>query len=547
MKFTFFIFVVLFNLMLDAQIVVINSYFNATDQKDEWVELVVVKDSVDMRNWTIRDNTTTQTNWQTAVTFSNIDFWRNMRRGTVIVIYSRIANTSAVNYTIDSNKNDGYLELTLQTSTLFNGGSFGTAPAYGGATMDIGASGDVIQLRDAGSNHIHAIGHRATVGSDWTALSTPKMNHATSVSSGEVVMVCPGRSLSQFNGVSGTLITAASSTQITRGLPNTCTSSSVANTIFIDSLRQPDFTTQTVSPTVTNFTEVSFSWVKASSPILKDTLTRYLVLRNTSNVFTHPNNGTTYAAGGTLGSALILDIKKHIDSTSITDNTVMIDSTYFYRVYAYKYLTDNINGNTFHQSRGAAYDTARYVSVMTPVILTIEDNNAVSLSENCDGFGSLTLHSSLPLPRGLSTVYLDNSVISKDDYYLNYISDVQLEIIFLKKGVLDRNTSITLILKSEQLGSNHSLSISGNFQKCQSESLSAFYPNPAQSILWFNRGHISERKKVEIFDLSNKLQLSRTFLNTLEGVDISFLKPGLYTIIISEMGNLRIDKLIVLE
>jgi len=197
------------------------------------VELVVVGDNVDMRNWSIRDNNITQTNWQTEVNFSNISFWNNLRRGTVIVLYNRIINPVGTLYNIDSNKNDGYIQLTLQTIGLFNGGAFGTAPAWGGSTMEIAGLGDLIQLRDASGTHIHAIGHRSTAGADFTSIIGSKMNHSAASANGMSTFACPSRRLADFNGPSG-IAFASMNTSFTRGLPNTC-SAAGQNKIFFDS------------------------------------------------------------------------------------------------------------------------------------------------------------------------------------------------------------------------------------------------------------------------------------------------------------------------
>ena len=63
---------------LFSQQVVVNGYFNAADPRDEWIELLVITDNTDMRNWTLRDNNSSQTSWQTEITFQNIAFWNNM-------------------------------------------------------------------------------------------------------------------------------------------------------------------------------------------------------------------------------------------------------------------------------------------------------------------------------------------------------------------------------------------------------------------------------------------------------------------------------------
>ncbi|MBK7212657.1 MAG: hypothetical protein IPH88_05035 [Bacteroidales bacterium] len=76
---------------------------------------------------------------------------------------------------MDVNKTDGYVEVNAQDAAYFTGGNFLPAP---GTTLNI-ASGDILQIRNNNLNtHIHALGHKATVGTDFTAL--PSQNYAFS-------------------------------------------------------------------------------------------------------------------------------------------------------------------------------------------------------------------------------------------------------------------------------------------------------------------------------------------------------------------------------
>ena len=146
-----------------AQSVVVNGYFNAADPRNEWIELLVITDNTDMRNWTLRDNNSSQTSWQTAITFRNIAFWNNMRAGTIIMVWNRVINSSSVSHaTIDVNKADGYVELSAQDATYFTGGSFGSSPTWAGNTLNIAGSGEIIELRNSSGTHVHCMGHLST-------------------------------------------------------------------------------------------------------------------------------------------------------------------------------------------------------------------------------------------------------------------------------------------------------------------------------------------------------------------------------------------------
>src|SRR5437867_10484431 len=83
--------IVLFALMaivtsgVQAQQVVINELFNSSLTTDEWVELLVVQDNLDLRNWTIRDFTSTG-NPGATLTFTTNTLWSSVAKGTIIVI-----------------------------------------------------------------------------------------------------------------------------------------------------------------------------------------------------------------------------------------------------------------------------------------------------------------------------------------------------------------------------------------------------------------------------------------------------------------------------
>lgn len=343
----------------------INGYINFSDFRDEWTELIVTGDNVDMRNWTIRDNNGSQTSWQTPVRFNNIAFWQHMRRGTVIMLWHRQLSSLGVAHPTDADASDGYIELDLQNTAYFNGGDFST-----NNTMNLNATSDMVQIRNAGNVHIHVLGHGTTPGSNWTALPSPKLNHANSTANGDAIYVCPGSVLSEYDGPSGTTLTSRNNTTITFGLPNTCLASIGGNRTFWRALRQPDMTAQTVFPSsVIPGTpgSITFNWTAATDPYPADNTIGYLILRNTVNSFpTVPFDGTSYTIGSVLGGATVVGQINNSAITSFTDNSVMNGNSYYYRVYAFRYGIDNFNGNSYDNARGRAYNETNFVFVDWP-------------------------------------------------------------------------------------------------------------------------------------------------------------------------------------
>ena len=173
-----------------SQQAVVSSYFNASSYSDEWTELIVVTDNLDMRGWTLGDNNATQTAWMTPITFNNIPFWANVRAGTIIVVWHRINNSVPAPNPSDLLPGDGYLEVAANDPAFFTGGDFA-----GNSTLNISGSGDILHLKDAGGNQIHALGHMAAPGANWNALTCPKLNHNAAIINNTVVKVWDARNI----------------------------------------------------------------------------------------------------------------------------------------------------------------------------------------------------------------------------------------------------------------------------------------------------------------------------------------------------------------
>lgn len=366
-----FIISVLCAVQVRAQSVVVNSYINFNDPRDEWTELLVIDDNVNMANWTIRDNNATQNSWQTPVRFNNIPLWQHLRRGTVIMLWHRDAASSGTAHPVDVNPDDGYIEVGLQNTTYFTGGAFGSSPGFSGATMNLASPGDIIEIRTSTNVHVHGLGHyQNPSGTDWDNMSTPKLNHYNGTSSGDAIYACPGDNLAAFNGPQSVTQTARNNSTITFGLPNICIASLSGNRNYWLSLRNPDMTSQTVVPSsiVPGMPgSVTFSWLPASDPYSSDNTIGYIILRNTVNSFAAPpDDGTTYSIGSVIGGATVVGEINNSTITTFTDNTVMNGNKYYYRVYAFRYYTDNLNGNSYDAARGRAYNENQYVFVDWP-------------------------------------------------------------------------------------------------------------------------------------------------------------------------------------
>ncbi|NVO19185.1 MAG: gliding motility-associated C-terminal domain-containing protein [Bacteroidetes bacterium] len=354
-----------------AQQAVVSEYFQANSYADEWTEILVLQDNLDMRGWTLRDNNSTQQAWMPPITFNNIPLWSNVRAGTIIVIWHRKISSTGVNRTPDASPADGFLEVAANDPAYFNGGDF-----TGNTTLNISASADILQLRNSSNKHIHALGHKNNPDTCWINLPLPKLNHSTlSLANNNSCFVIPGTDTTKYGFTapqSGSTYTgtgvaggAYPNAGISRGIPN---SDGVAgrtyplgNCTFWQRTREPKWkpTTMTIVPQVSN-SQVRLDWSPGViDPVPADNTTGYMVVRNTTNSFGVPADGWTYSAGNTLPApgGTVLAMIPGSQNFYIDPYVTGCGISVFYRVFAYRFTADEINPNGYNFGRGRAYQT----------------------------------------------------------------------------------------------------------------------------------------------------------------------------------------------
>ncbi|MFH1120427.1 MAG: gliding motility-associated C-terminal domain-containing protein [Bacteroidota bacterium] len=371
-----------------GQQMVVSSYFNAGDPRDEWSELLVVQDNLDIRNWSYGDNNASQTSWQTRINFNNIDFWQYLRAGTIIIIWHRPVNSLGIDHPEDLDPSDGFIQLRANNAAYFNGGDFGTSPTWGGNSLNVANTGDLLQIRDPANIHVHVLGHLSTAPASaaFTGLPLPKLNlPSVTLTANEVVMACPqstvAPTITQYGTLppqNGAFYATNSTVDLTFGLPNIRPSNMISNSLFWRSLRQPSWPAPNPGFTVNGTNHPVLTWDPIPDPVTTDGTTGYLILRNTVDDFSvPPADGTFYALGDLLGTATVVNPSLAWSYTDTwTDNSITVpcNTGLYYRVYPFRYATDNINGNNYNAARGRAYNETEYaaihVTIPTPADLT---------------------------------------------------------------------------------------------------------------------------------------------------------------------------------
>lgn len=392
-----------------SQAVVISEYYN-DNPPQEWTELLVIQDDLDLRGWIVTDNNASQTARQGGVRFRNIPYWQHVRAGTIIGIWHRDYISSSPQ-DFDTSMADGRVMLAKNDTRFFEpyaapGVEFPEAP------MNLAQEGDIMQILDANGSHVHGFGHRATPGSYWIAMPEPKLNTASALNNGQSNRVFPGSMLSQYNGPHGAPLSEACAVNITRTLPNRPCGSSNSNWEFWHNLRRPLWPSPQLQLAV-NASTVQLSWSAAQDPYPMDGLQGYIVVRDSAGQNFIPEQGRIYQNGERIGSAIIL---AHLPSTATTYTDAVSLScgvTYTYRVFAYRFGQDDEYGAypAPQSTRGRQYNTVAFASATA--IKQVERGPSLQTDGSpttfCAG-GSITL--SVPtIPPGYSAQWLRNGSV----------------------------------------------------------------------------------------------------------------------------------------
>ncbi|MBL0176491.1 MAG: T9SS type A sorting domain-containing protein [Ignavibacteria bacterium] len=134
-----------------APTVVVNEYYNGNGDISsfEAVELLVVKDSLDMRGFSIADATSGGTYPFGSVKFTSDPLWSNVQAGTIIVVGGLFALPAE-----DLDPSDGLLMVYCP-----DGGDTTQYLIASGSVPSIAAASDAVAIRDAGNSFIHGLAH----------------------------------------------------------------------------------------------------------------------------------------------------------------------------------------------------------------------------------------------------------------------------------------------------------------------------------------------------------------------------------------------------
>lgn len=159
-----------------SQQILINELYNSSGG-DEWIELLTVQDSLDLRGWSLRDFSSGGAA-QNPLIFTTSSLWAGLRAGTIILV-ARPENTSI---TEDTDPSD-YLLVVKTGNPLY----------FSGTPFSLAGTSDAVQIRNAATIHV--------AGVSWgtgNAASLPAPHvHFTAASTSGTAISFDGDSVSQ--------------------------------------------------------------------------------------------------------------------------------------------------------------------------------------------------------------------------------------------------------------------------------------------------------------------------------------------------------------
>jgi hypothetical protein len=362
--------------------IVVSEYFNTSPEPvEEWTELLVVQDTLDLRGYILTDNNQTQTQPQGGVRFANHPLWQRLRAGTIIVINHRGSQV------VDADARDGYIEIGAQNTTYFEQIRLDSNPGlrWEDVALNIALQGDIVQILSPSGQHVHALGHRDTPGPYFQALPPPKVHYNGTCPNPGSVRVVPGLSLAAYAAGAGTDSAIALGTDVTKGLPNQSPAHRDRNQLLWRWLRQPRWNAPQVLRLQLSSAGVWLEWSAAEDPAPGDSLQGYIVVRDTAGSRSIPRDGRTYRVGERIGTGLV--VAQVYGRQALDTFPLPCGARVVYRIYAFRYREDDRLGNDPGEllARGRSYTEESFAEITVEKPLPALPRISASAQQVCAG------------------------------------------------------------------------------------------------------------------------------------------------------------------
>ncbi len=341
---------------LIGQEAVISEYYNDSDFKNEWTEILITKDNTSLTGYEIRDNTEKYNDgntWQRGVKFNANNLWKKLRIGTVIVINHRGTGAN------DIDPRDGHIEVDAENSLYFD------RPSWNGiASLSLQQFGDVIQLLNASGTNVHALAHvKYSSQGDYYKIIGKKIAYVGDCSLGYSISVGNASKLDDYNlnldnlsGYdTGRSITLHSPVG-TKGKANKNPKGSPVNYRFWQLLREPVYNAAFLKVLKQDST-IRLNWKKVNLPSGSNDYGGYIIIKTTDlQSFCKPIDGKVYYQGQKICvTSEVLAFIQGSDITEYIDENPICGATTKYTIFAYNFYDGKSTSWNIEDGRGIAY------------------------------------------------------------------------------------------------------------------------------------------------------------------------------------------------
>jgi len=362
------------SVIVHGQDIVVSEYRNdASPTLNEWNEIVVVRDNMNIVGYIVTDNNTAQDTRQGGVRFKDLPIFRNVREGTIIVINHRDMPTGVPT---DADPTDGYMEFAATNQSYFDPVLFSIG-SWDLNAFNIAQDGDFIEVLRPDTIHVHGLGHRFVTGPYYDACATPKVNHKVSTLNNSNSVSVIGRSIAAYDagvGIDSTSMNldfGGASSRVTKGLPNKIEAAKEGggqtnrNHLLWREWREPEWSgAPSVTITSQTATKHALSWTPLIDTYPQDSLTGVMILRDTTDFAGFNNSsildGTIYSVGQRIGpnGPLVIAIQPNAVGGQYTDSSnITCGGQYTYRVVPYRFKHDVRLGSIVPElARGRQYN-----------------------------------------------------------------------------------------------------------------------------------------------------------------------------------------------
>jgi len=368
----YIIFIIFSSLNLISQEIVISEYYNDQDVENEWTELIVTEDFLNLEGYLLQDNNDNFKRggfWQGGVTFTQNSLWKNLRIGTIIVINHRDGGVT------DTDPSNGYIEVNALDSRYFTKSNWRSS-----SSLSIDNQADIIQILDNSGNNVHSLGHvqYASEG-DYHEIEGAKIAYVGNCPKGYSISVGNASTLQNYSVNSG-YDTGKSITlrQLggTKGLANLNPVGAAINYQFWQKIREPEFLKPNLKSTIGDST-VILDWDPIEVEKNINDFSGYIILRTTDldDNICKPQDGTIYTTGDKLCSTSeVVAVLEGKDWSQFIDIDPICGDFVRYTVFAYNFI--NAEGNLWDikDGRGIAYSRRLDYYNTTQLILDKPDS-----------------------------------------------------------------------------------------------------------------------------------------------------------------------------